>query len=309
MAYQLLLGKKEVTYGTAPAMTAADAVWAENVQHKLMGTRVVLNPAKPGLGANPGVVTVEHAELTFETLLVGSGDAGVAPTWGFLAKAAGWGLTVVADTSVTVARLADPATSDSLAFKWSDEGRLHVLVGSRGKGDLKLTPGQPPKIAWTFRGILVPVAARTPVVPSDADFTDWPTAEPIDHGNTTFELDGVEVVLRDLSLTGADNVKFIDLPGQKGVFLKGDPSFSGSIKANVPPVDDYNPEAQWLAQSREPFTVVYGTEPGSVVTVSGVAQLDAPSWSKEDEFDVFTSNVFLVGSSESASDDIVIVIT
>ena len=309
MAYQLLLGKKETTYGTAPAMTAADSIWAENVQHKLMGTRVVLNPAKPGLGANPGVITGEHAELTFETLLVGSGVAGTAPSWGMLAKAAGWGEAVVADTSVTYARLVNPATSDSLAFRWSDEGRLHVLVGARGKGDLKLTPGQPPKIAWTYRGIMVPVAARTPVAPSDADFTDWPTAEPIDHGNTTFEIDGVEVVLRDLTLTSADNVKFIDLPGQKGVFLKGDPSFSGSIKANVPPIGDYNPEAKWLDQSREPFTVVNGADEGSIVTVSGVAQLDAPAWSKEDEFDVFTSNAFLVGSSDSATDDLVIVIT
>lgn len=294
MAYQLLLAKTEVTPGTAPAMTAADSVWAENVQLKPLGTRVVLDPAKPDLGATPGVITGEHAELTFSTLLVGSGEAGVAPSWGKIALAAGWGETVVADTSVAYDQLADPDASDTIAFDWSDDKRHHKLVYSRGKADIDLTPGQPPRVNWTFRGILVPVVARAVVEADDADFTDWPTTRPIAHDLTTFALDGEAVVLRALTLNGADNVKFVDLPNQKGVFLKGDPSFSGSIKANVPPLADFNPEAVWIAGATKPFTATHNTVAGTIVTVSGAAQFDAPAWSKEDGFDVFTSNIFLI---------------
>ena len=293
MAYQLLLAKTEVTPGTAPAMTAADSVWAEKVQHKLLGTRVVLEPAKPDLGANPGVITGEHAELTFSTLLVGSGTAGVAPSWGKIALAAGWGETIVEDESVAYDQLADPDTSDTMAFDWSDEKRHHKLVYARGKGDIDLTPGQQPRINWTFRGILIPVAARAVVEADDADFTDWPTTRPIAHDLTTFALDGHDVVLRGLTLNGADNVKFVDLPSQKGVFLKGDPSFSGSIKADVPTLADFNPEAVWIAGAIKPFTVTHNTVAGTIVTVSAAAQFDAPSWSKEDGFDAFTSNIFV----------------
>jgi len=293
MAYQLLLAKTEVTHGTAPSMSATDSIWAEKVALKPMGTRVVLEPAKPDLGANPGVITGEHAELTFTTLLVGSGTVAEAPSWGKLAKAAGWGETIVPTESVTYAQLPDPATSTSLAFDWSDETRHHRMVFSRGKGDFDLTPGQPPRINWTYRGILVPVVARTPVEADDADFTDWPTTRPIAHDLTTFAVDSHDVVLRGLTLNGADNVKFVDLPSQKGVFLKGDPSFSGSLKADVPALADFNPEAVWIAGAIKPFTLTHNTVAGTIVTVNAAAQFDAPSWSKEDGFDAFTSNIFV----------------
>ena len=309
MAYELLLAKTEVTEGTAPAMTAADAVWAENVQFKDLGTRKTLNPAKPGLGANPGVVTGVHAEITFDVLLVGGGDPGVAPAYGFLLKACGWGEDIEATESVTYARLADPALAPSVALKWSQERQLHVMVGARGKVDIKATPGEPLRASFLIRGILGPVAQRAWVTSAEADFADWPTAKPIDHDNTTFELDGEEVVLRDLTATGADNVKFIDLPGQKAVVLKGPPAPTGSIKANVPLLADFNPELAWRDQSRHEFALTYGTEAGSIVTVSGVVQLDTPAWSKEDEFHVVTSSTFFVGSSDTSSDDLVIVIT
>lgn len=293
MAYQLLLAKTEVTPGTAPAMTAADSVWAEKVQLKPLGTRVTLEPAKPDLGANPGVITGEHYELTFSTLLVGSGTAGVAPSWGKIALSAGWGETIVEDESVAYAQLADPAASDTMAFDWSDKGRHHKMVWARGKSDIDLTPGQPPRMNWTFRGILLDLVGRTPVQADDADFTDWPTTRPISHDLTTFVLDGENLVLRGLTLNGADNVKFVDLPGQKGAFLRGDPSFSGSIKADVPPIADFNPEAVWIAGAIKPFTATHNTVAGTIVAVSAAAQFDGPSWSEEDGSDVFTSNIYV----------------
>jgi len=294
MAYQLLLSKAHAVAHVAPAMTAADSVWAEEVQHKLLGTRVTLNPARPDYGANEGVITGEHVELTFKTLLVGSGTAGVAPSWGMFGKSSGWTEDVEADESVTYTRGAITDASPTQAFDWSDEGRRHKVLDARGFGSIDLTPGQPPRINWTYRGILVPVTSRALVTAADADFSDWPTVRPISHDLTTFTLGGVNsMALRGLTMNGADNVKFVDLPNQKGVFHRGDPSFSGSLKADVPAGLAWNPEAKWIAGAKEAFTATHGTTAGQIVTVNGVAQFDAPAWSKEDEVDVFTSNIFL----------------
>ncbi|PZR32293.1 hypothetical protein [Caulobacter segnis] len=292
MAYELLLAKKQAVAHLAPAFSAADSVWAENVQFKEMGTKVELQPAQPGYGVPAGVITAEHTELTFTTLLVGSGTAGTAPSWGFLAKAAGWAEEVDAG-SVTYTRAPPSDAADTMAFDWSDMTRHHKALDGRGKTDIKLAANQPPRLDWLFRALLVPLVARTPVVDDDADFSDWPTTRPISFDLTTFTLGGVPMVLRDLTMTGADNVKFVDLPNQKGVFHRGSPAYTGSLKCSTPTLATFNPQTKWINGNLLPFTFTHGKTAGSIVTVNGVVQLNDVAWSREDEDDVFTANISL----------------
>jgi hypothetical protein len=309
VSYQLLTAKKEAVYGTAVANAAVDSIWALDVSFKSLGQRVVLAPAKPSLAADAGVITGEHSELTFDVLLAGSGAAGVAPKWSKLITAAGYGEDVEAGASVAYTILNDPDLSDSLTMQWSDMGRLHQMVGARGKVGLKATAGQPPRLSFLFRGLLVPVAARAPVGSVDANFADWEETRPIAQGRTTFSLGGVPMVLRVLSVDAADNVKFVDLPNLKGVFLRGDRALSGSFKANVPPIGTYSPEAKWISGAKDVFAFTHNTAPGEIVTVNGRVQLDAPTWSREDDFDVFSSQAFLVGSDPASNDDFSILLT
>lgn len=309
MSFQLLLAKTEANYGVDAVAAALNSVWAENVQFKEMGERVVLNPAKPSTTANPGVITAIHSEVSFDVLLSASGTAGVAPAWGSLITSCGYVEDIEVGASVTYTPMADASTAPSQTMVWRDSGRLHKALGARGKVGLKVMEKQPPRLSFMFRALLVPLAAGAALVPADADFSEWPEVLPVAQGRTTFSLGGVPLTLRELSADSADNVKFIDLPGQKGVYLKGDRGMTGKIKAHMPPVGTYNPEAKWITGAKEVFGLTHNTAAGTVVTVNGRAQLDAPTFSRADEFDAFDSSIFLVGSDLATNDDFSIVLT
>jgi hypothetical protein len=308
MAYELLTAKTEVTEGTEIANAAADSIWCDSVDFKLNGERFEYQPAQPGLGANPGIIWGVHGQIGFNTMLAGSGTAGTAPKWGKLALAAGWAETPD-DDNVVYSRLADPNTSKSLSGVWSDEGRLHKLIGSRGRLSINAEKGKPPMLAWFFRGISPVATARAPVVPADADFDDWTDAAVIQQSQTTFTLGGVALSLLSLTLDQADNVRFVDLPGVKRVLLRGDASYKGKIKALQPALGTFNPDALSRSNARLPFSLVHGVTPGNIGTVAGTLQLGQPTWSKVDEGDAFECDVFLVGATSGSTNDLTITLT
>jgi len=308
MSYQLLLAKTEVTPGTDVVPAAVNTVQALNVSHKLLGDRVTIDVAKPSTTAAEGQIVGEHVEFSFDVPLSTSGVAGTAPAWGSLIKACGYAETIVATTSVTYAPLSDLALTPALTMQWRDSLRTMKALMSRGKVGLKVSAKNIPMLSFMYRGILVPMAAGAQLVPGDANFTTWPTVKPVAQGRSTFSLGGVAMSLLELTADTADNVKFIDLTNQKGVFLKGDRNMSSKIKAQMPAVATYSPEAKWLAGSKEVFQFVHGTAPGGIATVNGRQQLDSPSWSRTDEFDTFEASGFLVSSDLASNDDFSIVL-
>lgn len=309
MDRQLLLHKKEVTYGVDPGPLAVDTLMAEAVRHTLRGTDVGTDPSKPGVGATESFTYGEHVELTFEIPLAGSGEAGVAPKWGRLLKACGFVETVVAETSVTYGLMSDPSVSDSGSFVWRDARRLHAIRGARGRAGLKISAGMRPMLTFAFRGLYVPVAPGAALVAGDADFTDWTVARPVAQGRTTFSFGGVAMPLRELTAEPGDNVRFVDLPHQENVQLLGERAFTGKLKATTPPIGTYNPETAWISREHQEFTFVHETAAGSVVTVSGQGQVGEPSFSRDAGEDVFEQSLKLIGSDLAASDDLVIVVT
>jgi hypothetical protein len=306
MGQQLLLAKTEVTKNTEAVATAADACFVENVQWKTNGTKVQINVAKPSNSADPRTIHGEHVEVTFDFLLAGSGVAGTAPKCGRFLTSSGYAEATAAG-AVTYSRLPDEDTSKSLTMVWRDQGRLHKGLGMKGKIDIKAIAGEPLRGSALYRGIMVPLTAGAALVAADADFTGWQMSPTIAQERTTFTLGGVALTLRELAANHADNVKFINLVGQKGAFLKGDASLTGSIKANTPAIGTYNPETKWRQGSIEPWSLIHGTEAGNIVTLNGLVQLDKPDWSQVDGFDVFTSGADFVGSTLQASDDFSIV--
>lgn len=309
MDRQLLLAKKEITYGVDPGPLAVDTLMAEAVRFALKGTDVGTDPSKPGVGATPSFTYGEHVELSFEIPLAASGSPGVAPKWGKLLKQCGFAETIVATTSVTYALLADPSSSDSATFVWSDAKRLHSIAGARGRVGLKAAAGQRPTLTFAYKGLYVPVAARSALVASDANFTDWNEAKPIAQGRTTFSFGGVNMALRELTAEPGDNVRYVDLPHQENVQLQGERAFTGKLKATTPPIGTFNPETAWISRARQTFILGHETAAGSVVTVTGQGQVGEPSYSRDNGEDVFEQSLKLLGSTLAASDDLTIVLT
>lgn len=309
MDRQLLLFKKEATYGTDSAPAAVNTLWAEGVRFTLKGTDVGSDPAKPGVGATPSHTYGEHVEITFETPLAASGVAGTAPKWGPLALAAGWSETVVAATSVTYALRVDPSESDSGTIIWRDAKRTHKMIGCRGRVGIKAIKGQRPMLTWTFKGLYAPVEAGVSLVAADANFTGWVDAKPVAQARTTFSFGGVALPLRDLTLEASDNIVFADLPHQENVQLLGERAYTGKIKATMPPVGTLNPEAAWISRARMTATLVHESTAGSIVTVTGQGQVGEPSYTRDENEDVFEQSLKLLGSTLALSDDLIIVLT
>lgn len=310
MAYKLFTAKQEVTYGVEAVQAAGDAAWVRNFDFTPTGETVELDFDRPGLGAAPQKVFGQRVEFTFETLLAASGVAGTAPAWGIFAKSSGWAETIAAGASVTYSRLSDPDLATSLSGTWSDQKRRHKILGSRGRmARITMNAGEAPFISWAYKGILVPVTARANVVPADADLSDWTETDPIQQALTTFSIGGVPLQLREYSVESTDNVQFIDLTGQKGVFLRGQAALTGNVKAHQPAIGTFNPEAKWLASSKEAFALTHGMAAGNIVTVNGRCQLGQPKWERIQEFDVFGAPIRMVASDLSSNDDFSIVCT
>lgn len=306
---QLLLIKKEVTYGTDSAPVAANTLWAENVNYTLNGTDVGSDPAKPGVGATPSTTYGEHAELTFDVPLAGSGTAGTAPKWGPLMLMVGYAETVVAATSCTYALVADPSGADSGTIIWRDAKRTHKMLGCRGRVGLKFVAGQRPMLSFTFKGLYVPVAAGAALVSADASFTGWNDAKPVAQGRTTFSWGGVNMPLRDLTLEAGDNIVFVDLPHQENVQLLGERAYTGKLKASTPAIGTFSPETAWISRARLTGTIVHEGTAGSIVTVNMGGQVGQPSYTRDSGEDVFEQPLKLLGSTLALSDDLVIALT
>ncbi len=309
MDRQLLLFKKETVYGTDSTPIAANTLWAENVKLTLKGEDVSSDPAKPGVGATPSQTYGEHAELSFEIPLAGSGVAGTAPKWGPLMLAVGYAETVVAVTSVSYALVADPSGADSGTFIWRDAKRTHKLLGARGRVGLKCVAGQRPMLVFTFKGLYVPVTAGASLVAADATFTGWADAKPIAQGRTTFSFGGVAMPLRDLTLDAGDNITFVDLPHQENVQLLGERAYTGKLKATTPAIGTFNPETAWISRARLALSLVHDVTAGSIITITGGAQVGEPSYSRDKGEDVFEQSLKLLGSTLALSDDLSIVLT
>ncbi len=311
MDRQLLIGKQEVTYGVDPAAAAANSIWAENFEFKLVDTRVEPNPAKPGVGAVASHTYGQHVTYSYEIPLVGSGVAGTAPKWGPVILAAGWSETIVAATSVTYALRYDPENSPSMSYTWRDGNRRkHLMLGCRQRVGLKLGAGQRPMLVINGIGLHVPVSLGAVLAHADANFTGWLDALPVADGTTDYTFDGItDLGIRELSFEQSDNVHFIDVPGQKRVFLAGSRKFTGQQKITTPLASAINFESKWVAGDVVTWSMVHDTTAGRIVTVNGRCQVLGPTYSRDSEVDVLSSGLELVGSSLTTDDDLSIVLT
>lgn len=312
MERQLLLAKKEVTYGTAPVFSPADTVLAEKVSFKLLDTEVTPDTAKPGAGAEPSKSFGQHCELSFEIPLATSGALGVAPKWGHLAKACAWSETIAAGASVTYAMMVNALLADSESFSWRDgERRKHLVTGWRGRMGGRLSAGGVPMLTFAGRGLHHDVTTAAGVlVHADADWTGWQDADPVSKDTTTFEVNAIaNLGIREFSFEQSDNVKYINVPGQENVQLRGSRKFSGNCKVTEPLATTINFETIWRQKLLVPFSMSHEQAAGKVVTVNGRMQIGAPEYTRDDESDVVGFSMNLVPSSRSTDDELQIVLT
>jgi len=322
MDRQLLLGKQEVTYGVAPALTAADSMWAENVKWKPAALgRVRSSPAKPGVGRTKAQVYGQYVTFEFEVPLVGSGVAGTAPKWGPVFPACGWLETVVPGTSVTYAPMPNPtATAKSMSFKWRDgERRQHMVSGWKGTASFKLSAGGRPMIMFKGKAIYAdPTESAAELTHADMDITGWLDAKPVASGTTLFSFAGISGLgLRDFTINQNDTVNFLSVPEQENVRHIGERTFDGAIKITNPKPSILNLASKWKNSALEVFSMTHDTTAGRIVTINGRTQLSDVDYAREKQGDgggdggddVASANHEMAPSTLTTDDEISLVLT
>lgn len=310
MDRQLMLSKVEATYGTDSEPAAVNTVLAEAVRFSMSAERVTGDPARPGVARVAGHTHGEHAELQFEVPLAASGEAGVAPGWGSLLAACGWEQTIVAETSVTYARLFEPAGAPSNTLIWRDARRFHKITGARGRAGIRIQAGQRPMLVFNFKGLHSDVAPGAALAAADANFTNWRDSRPVAQGRTQFAFDGEDMPLREFNLDAADNVRFVDLPHQENVQLLGPMGWSGKVKASTPPVGTVNFESLWKSGALQVMAFTHESAEGETVTVNARAQVSgAPDYSRDGDEDVVDVPLEFLPQGLTAKDELSIVLT
>ena len=176
-----ILAKVGSVYGTDAIPTgAANAILVSDVSFApLEASNVDRNFIRVYMGASENLVGTAFKSLSYSVELVGSGTAGIAPSWGPLLRACGFSETLTATTRVDYLPI-------STAFEWIDQyyfadGVLHKLLGCRGTASLDLSAGAIPKIKFQFKGVDGGLAAGSPV---GVDYTTWKTPQVVTDANT-----------------------------------------------------------------------------------------------------------------------------
>ncbi|WP_428419187.1 hypothetical protein [Methylibium sp.] len=179
---QVILAKKEVTYGLDPTPTgAANAILASNINLvPLQANNVDRNLVRPYFGASEQLINTRLMQLSYDVELAGSGTVGAVPAWSALIQACAFAETIDADY-VAYAPVTD--NQASVCQYINDSGVLHVMLGARGTVVCKMNAGEMPVMSYTFTGLYgAPSASalptpvytgfRTPQIPNDAQTLD-----------------------------------------------------------------------------------------------------------------------------------------
>ena len=150
---KVLLAETDVTYGTDPTPTTADAIVTENLTiQPYAGPTVQKSIDRSALGNYQQVNVAPRALITFDVYWAASGDdVDTPPNWNRILQACGFDETITATTEVEY----DPVSTafDSVTLYFYHDGNRHILTGCRGNVSLSIQAGELPKFSFTFTGI------------------------------------------------------------------------------------------------------------------------------------------------------------
>lgn len=257
----LLLLALEISYGTAVALTGADAVQTKDLAIKpFEGEAIDRALDRPTLGASQRIHVGTYVEVTFKTELVGSGTLGTAPAFGKALRAASWTETVGAGVSVEYQLNSNSTTSATMAF--NIDGIQHLVVGARGRSKPMIDANGIPYIEYRFIGIYSNPTAVAAVTPTG--WSAFQVPEPISFGNTTaFNFYGVTSgwQLRKLEIDIGNDVQYFEGPGEQ-LAEANEREVTGSIETLARTVGAFNPFEQAASNATGALLLTHGSTAG-----------------------------------------------
>lgn len=286
-----LFAAAESVYGTAVALTPADAIQTHDLKIMPFEASTVQHDFDGQTFGNDGDVHVGvHVKVEFDCELAGSGSAGTAPKFGRLLKGCQMLETVVATTSVTYTPVSNGTGSMTLGFEL--DGQKHSLRGARGTFQIKLDSQGLPYVHFVFTGLWVAPASAAATVP---DFTGWTRARPVTFAHTpTVTLHALAASYKSFSYDHKNQVEHIDNPGEEMVEIV-DRKPDGSITLLAPTLSTKNYFTTAKADTLGALTIVHGVDAGSIVTFTAPAvQLLQPKYGDDKSRATLEANLSFV---------------
>ncbi|MEO5626924.1 MAG: phage tail tube protein [Dokdonella sp.] len=270
-----LFAATETVYGTAIALTAADAMRTHEFKcTPFMATVIERKLDGQAYGNTGSIHSGAHLEMEFDVEMSGSGAAGTAPKYGRLLKACQMAETIVATTSVTYA----PASSgtDSLTMYYQLDGQRHAMTGARGTWSIKFDSQGIPYIHFKFTGMWVDPTSVADLVPN---FTGFTLPRPVSFAYTPkVSLFGLASVYKSFGYDHTNDVQFFDNPGEQFVDIV-DRTPSGSISLLAPALSVHNYFTDTKSDTQGLLTLVHGMTAGNIVTFAApLAHLKEPKY-------------------------------
>jgi hypothetical protein len=263
---QILMVKKETSYGVSPSTAGTDAILVLNPQlTPLDGDILEREIIDPSFGrVRSRVIAMRKMGLQFDVEATGSGTAGTAPKFDPLLLACGFNATL-APSSVTYAPISTTADSCELYHNW--DGNKHAGLGARGTFDLAFEAGQIPRFSYTMTGIY---QAPTDVAFPSPTYINQAAPVTFDATNTaTVTVAGLSACVSAFQLSLGNQVEFFDHAGCAKQVRITNRMVEGSITIERPDAlstrDFY---ALAIAGTTGGISFTHGTVAGNRVAVS-----------------------------------------
>lgn len=297
----LLLLALESIYGTAVALTGADAFQTKDLAIKPFEGEAIDRALDSNVyGASQRIHVGQYVEVTWKCELVGSGTLGTAPAFGKALRAASWTETVSAGVSVEYTPNSFSTTSATLAFNL--DGIHHLVVGARGTTKIMLDANAQPYIEFRFIGIY---ASPTAVAaPTPTGWSAFQVAQPLSFGNTSvFQFYGVTSgwQLRKLEIDLGVDVQYYEGPGEQ-LAEGNEREVTGSIETLLRTVGAFNPFTQASNNATGALLLTHGTTAATRWHLSAPAvQLLKPGYGNDRNRATMTADLVFIPTS--AGDD------
>ena len=264
---QILMVKKETSYGVSPTAAGTDAILVLNPQlTPLDGDVLEREIIDSSFGrVRSRIIAMRRMGLQFDVEAVGSGTAGTAPKFDPLLLSCGFNATIVSSTSVTYAPISTTPDSCELYHNW--DGNKHQGLGARGTFDLSFEAGQIPRFSFTMTGIY---QAPTDVAFPTPTYSNQAAPVAFDSTNTaTVTVAGLSACVSAFSLSMGNQVEFFDHAGCTKQVRITDRMVEGTITIERPDLlatKDFF--AQAIAGTTGGISFTHGTVAGNRLAVS-----------------------------------------
>lgn len=266
--YKVFHAKKEATYGTDAAPTAAaNAVLTRNLQGRPVEVdRIERNRDRVVRGRSKDAPSNARQTITYDLEVAGSGAAGTAPAWMEHLEACGMAAPVITAGQSAEQRFAatSAALSSLTAYHWIN-GQRRRGVGGRGSFNFAFTAGSDPIFSLSMTLLLHSAGAVDDVAPgAGTDVSRWGEPLEVNDANTDFLLGGFALKLQSMTGQTGSQVSVRNLVNQRYVKIS-DQAITGTIMGKCPTIAEKNYFASLLSGAEIPFVLTQGTAAGNIV--------------------------------------------